>query len=362
MMSSKITVVLLIGLVAGGSLGYFYSYTLYTPQIYDLETKLSEKTGELKREQSRVLVLEEKLSITENRLSNAEYSIVKLQEELLDVKKVKESLEAQVSSYRNQVIHLNSEIDSLEKDKLNLEIEIEFLETIRIGTSLETYYDNVRANVVTLGGNPLGEEEWWNHPNYYENSVWLASCMAAHDAGNLYWPFFETVYNETVGEVSSHTAYYILDDFLFRCDVYPSESVEIKIDKILGFVNSVITFETRLLDHMWFPTETLTFGSGDCTSFSILIASLFEMVDIKSAIGFFFNDQGDAHAMVLINCEELPNYTTWGFDDLTSYGLSSGRWIIIESQYSSLADQEKYQDDWIPQWNLEVASEVKYGA
>jgi len=354
-MSSKIAVVLVIGLIAGGSLGYFYSVTLYTPQIYELETKLSEKIGELEREQSRVLYLEKTLS-------NAEESIIKLQKELLDTKKIKESLESQVNSYRNQVIHLNSEIDALEKEKLNLEIEIEFLETIRIGTTLETYYDDVRANVVTLGGNPLGEEEWWKHPNYYENSVWLATCMAAHDAGNLYWPSFETEYNETIGETSSDTAYYILSDFLTRCSVLRSFNIETKIDKILKFANSVIDYETRLLDHMWFPAETLTFGSGDCTSFSILIASLFEMVDIKSAIGFFLNDQGDAHAMVMINCEELPNYKTWGFDDLTSYGLSSGRWIIIEPQYISLAEQEKYQDDWIPQWNLEVVSEVKYGA
>ena len=79
-----------------------------------------------------------------------------------------------------------------------------------------------------------------------------------------------------------------------------------------------------MLDHMWFPSETLAFRSGDCTSFSILAASMFEAVGIKSAIGFFRNNRGEYHAMVLVHLNDLGSYNYYYYyynNDLTSYGL-----------------------------------------
>lgn len=256
---------------------------------------------------------------------------------------------------------LDRDHEVLKGQYVELQTTLQTWEQLHIGTTLETYYDYVRANVMTIGGYPLGEEEWWMYPDYYEDSVWLAACMAAHDVGNLYWPSLETEYLDTTGEYSCYSAQDMLERLLDMCEINLNDDHVNKIDKILGFVNSIITYETRLVDHMWFPTETLTFRSGDCTSYSILVAALLEMVDIKSAIGFFLNDQGDGHAMVLINSETLGEYKCWYFQDLTDHGLSSGRWIIIEPQYSSLSEQETYQDEWIPQWDLEVAAEVKYG-
>jgi len=68
-----------------------------------------------------------------------------------------------------------------------------------------------------------------------------------------------------------------------------SDSDVTNIDKVLAFINSDVHYESRLLDHMWFPCETLTFHSGDCTSFSILAAAMFEEAGIKTAIGFYYN-------------------------------------------------------------------------
>jgi transglutaminase-like putative cysteine protease len=73
-----------------------------------------------------------------------------------------------------------------------------------------------------------------------------------------------------------------------------------KIDKILKYIHAHVTYNTKLLDHMWFPSETLTFKSGDCTSFSILAASMLEASGVKSAVGFFRNSKGEGHAMVLV--------------------------------------------------------------
>ncbi|MGQ9680290.1 MAG: transglutaminase domain-containing protein [Candidatus Bathyarchaeia archaeon] len=90
--------------------------------------------------------------------------------------------------------------------------------------------------------------------------------------------------------------------------VMTTNSDVVKIDKIFGFIHSHIKYQTRLLDHMWFPTETITFKSGDCTSFSILAACMFEKVGIKSAIGFFTNDTLGRHAIVLVRLDNLGGY------------------------------------------------------
>jgi len=258
---------------------------------------------------------------------------------------------------------LLSDYDNLSAEYTTLQFTLETWEQLHIGTTLETYYDYVRANVVTLGGHPLGEEEWWSYPDYYELSVEFAAHEAAHDAGNLYWPSLEngSHYYEYTGEYSYETSSKILQNVLLMSKINPYDNNVTKIDKIMRFVGSVVSYEYKLIDHMWFPAETLAFRSGDCTSFSILESALFEMLGIKSAIGFFKNSEGEGHAMVLVHLDDLGEYGYRYYSDLTSYGLSAGKWIMIEPQYHSLSEQETNQDSWMPQWNILVAAEVDYG-
>jgi len=234
--------------------------------------------------------------------------------------------------------------------------------SLRIGTTLETYYDYVRANVMSLGGEPLGEEKWYEYPNYYSDSVSFAANEAAHDAGNLYWPSMETRsrYYEITGEHAYDTANEIMDKAITYCNITVADSSVEKIDKILRFINSEVTYQSKLLDHMWFPTETLTFKSGDCTSFSILAACMFEKLGIKAAIGFF-TYQNEGHAMVLVRLNDLESYGYVYHSSLTSYGLLTGRWIVIEPQFSSLS-QYSSNLGLVQKWNIVAASEVPYGA
>jgi hypothetical protein len=80
---------------------------------------------------------------------------------------------------------------------------------------------------------------------------------------------------------------------------------------------------------------------------------------MESAIGFF-TWQDEAHAMVLVHLDSLGDYGYSYFSSLTSYGLSAGKWIVIEPQYSSLS---QYSDnlDWVLKWGIVAASEVPYG-
>lgn len=91
--------------------------------------------------------------------------------------------------------------------------------------------------------------------------------------------------------------------------------------------------------------ETLTFHSRDCTSFSILAASMLEEAGTKTAIGFFTNSTLGGHAMVLVHLDSLDSHGNLYYSDLTSYKLTSSRWIIIETQYASLTEQDARSQD-----------------
>ncbi len=127
--------------------------------------------------------------------------------------------------------------------------------------------------------------------------------------------------------------------------------------EVLSFVNEHITFQYELNDVYHSPVETLAFKSGDCDDFTSLTATLLEYFGIETAIGLFSNEEGSAHAMVLVNLEDLGLYEHYSYSDLTSYGLDPGKWIIIEPQ-TTIDDQKT---DWIFQWYIEVAAELDTG-
>ena len=96
--------------------------------------------------------------------------------------------------------------------------------------------------------------------------------------------------------------------------------------------------------------------SRDCDDFSILAACLFEYAGIKRAIGFFENTTLNAkHSMVLVQLSDLGNYGYFYYSDLTNFGLSNGKWIIIEPQIAIL---EQYTRNSSNKWSLVVASEI----
>jgi hypothetical protein len=88
-----------------------------------------------------------------------------------------------------------------------------------------------------------------------------------------------------------------------------------------------------------------------------LAGTLLENKGIECAIGFFNKDTGNTdHCMILVNLNDLDGYGYYYYyDDLTSMGLSGGRWIIIEPQ-SKIDNQ--HSTEWFSDWNLNAASEI----
>ena len=419
-MQPKVVALLLAVLVVGSTIGYASSaYIVYQPQIDKLNADLSTTKNELSSTQIEKAALEVNYTMLQGEYAglqdnytllakdynqlNSNYSNLRVDYVTLShnysqlttnyeqLNNSYSSLSVSYSQLNSNYNDLNAKYTALNTAYIQLQgsqgtlsaqyaalqssynqlstsytqLQTDYSEetTLRIGTTLETYYDYVRANLLAFGVNPLGEERWDLHPSYYNISVEFAADEAAHDAGNAYWPSMEkgSGYYDITGEHAYTTANNIMEQAITYSGIKATDSSVDKIDKILGFIQSRVTYQSRLLDHMWFPTETLTFKSGDCTSFSILAACMFEEVGIKSAIGFFTNSTLGGHAMVLVRLDNLGGYGYRYYSDLTSFGLTSGKWIIIEPQFSSVSVYSNNLN-WVSYWSIVAANEVPYGA
>ena len=200
-------------------------------------------------------------------------------------------------------------------------------------------------------------DPWIDDVNYYEQvSVEYAADLSAHDIGRIYWPDVENNYYEITGNYLSDEAYGKIWDLSNLINISTKDSDVEKVEKILEFTSTFIEYQYDLNDEFLFPTETITYRTGDCDDFSILAAALFEVVDIESAIGFFEDDAEEyLHCMVLVKMNDLGDYGYYYYDDLIDFGLSEGKWIVLEPQ----ADiSEQAEENLIEIWNLYVADEI----
>jgi len=245
---------------------------------------------------------------------------------------------------------------------LDPQIQYAVWRSLNVGTALETYYDYVRANSYSSGLGMVDEGDWRTLPGYYDLSASFAAELASHDIGNCQWPALEAAsgYHDSTGEYSYQTSCRIMDEAMALSGISPSDSEVTKIEKVLSFTNAFVHYEERIIDHMWFPCETLTFRSGDCTSFTTLTTALLERAGIEAAIAFFANSTMGHHAMVLVRLDDLGPYRYWYYEDLTDRGLASGKWIIIEPQCAPLSGQQS-RLDWIGYWDLVACAEVPGG-
>lgn len=198
---------------------------------------------------------------------------------------------------------------------------------------------------------------WVDDLYYYEQiSVEYAADVCAHDLGRIYWPDIENIYYNLTGNTLCDEAYNRLFQAIELVNISGSDTDTKKVERILSFTSNYIEYQYDLNDEFLFPSETLSYKTGDCDDFSILAAALFEYEDIQSAIGFFESDYYEyAHCMVLINLNDLEGYGCYYYDDLTDYEISEGRWIILEPQ-SNINDQA--ERSWFEKWDIYAIAEI----
>jgi hypothetical protein len=318
--------------------------------LFENITALEDATSQLVTEKS---ILEENLSTVESEKSTLENQIVTFQETVDELQNEKSTLETSLESKKASLRSVEQRFDNLQDDYYELELDYRLEKELRIGNSLESYYDNLRD-----GLGPTGSKYWWYTPS---EGIWqpqadFAANLALHDLWELYWPDYETEYVEAAGENSYETAWNTLSLIYEAFDISSYDTPDEKITKILSFLDEHIHYESEINDVFLAPVETLGFKSGDCDDYSILASALFEIAGVESAIGLFKNDDDDYHAMVLVHLDDLGDYGYWRYDDLTGLGLPEGQWIMIEPQ-STISYQS---DEWISQWNILVAAQVEY--
>lgn len=260
-----------------------------------------------------------------------------------------QDLREEFNSLNQSYEFLDQGYDSMSLDFLDLQREYDIERCLRIGNSLESYYDYLRQEI-----GPTGAKNWWNTPDsdYWQQVADFAANLGLHDLRKIYWPSIEDDYYNAVGEYSYDTARDKIVEVLNLIGIESHYSSSKKIEFILNFVNSYISYETEVNDVFSAPVETLGFKSGDCDDFTILCAALFEYYEIESAVGLFVNDLDEYHAMVLVRLDSLGDYGYWYYSDLTSLGLSAGKWIKIEPQITI----DKQKTDWLSDWDIFAAS------
>lgn len=201
---------------------------------------------------------------------------------------------------------------------------LQLMEALNIGHLLADYYEEIRAYHDDIGALNTSQE-----------SAEFAAGLARHSLGQAEWFIYESDYYDCADpqEYSYTTAEREFSEVMDLIDLQTDDSDVEKIEKILQFINDNIHYEHDLDDARLSPMETLAFQSGDCDDYATLGAAMFEYVGIDSAIGFFENTETETyHAMVLVHLNTISPYGCHYYADLTSLGLESGRWIIIEPQ------------------------------
>ena len=291
-----------------------------------------------------------------SQVGELEASLREVKEENKRLKMEVENLTSERDNLLEERELLLERIGELEDERDSLTSRVEELEealsqyiaeeALRIGNNLTSYYDAVRARY-GLGGEDYGEGEY--------PGVEFAAKLAYHDLGNPCWPKIEEEFHEELGVHSHEAAWRHLERALSLAGVDAEMDAVERVERILSFLHDYVTYQGEVDEVIRAPVETLSLGSGDCDDYSTLAAALLEAVGVDSAVAIFKDAEENYHYMVLIHLNDLGIYNYTYYDDLTAYGLSPGRWIVIEPQY--LIERQGYLK-WFNRWSLEAAAEV----
>ena len=228
-----------------------------------------------------------------------------------------------------------------------------------MGKTLSDYYGEVRnaQDISQTSGCLWGSQ--------CETDFWAAFADQALGENSLNSTSFdqqaEAKYHSITGSYTYTDAKKQLDELVFApygAGVQSSDSDAMKIYKILNFITSHIHYEYDMSETPQAPAETLEQKSGDCKDFSILASAAFADAGITSAIMRMQNASGTAgHAMVLIQSSEALPFDY--YSNLTQYGLPSGKWWVIDPQFTYAGQSEN--PSWFNQWGIAKAAMVGQG-
>ena len=206
--------------------------------------------------------------------------------------------------------------------------EYQISEALRPNSTVVEYYEIFKSYyVVDIGDN-------WSSKLAAKYAVDFCADLARHDIGTSHWQALESSYYENTGTYSYLEARMRLNLFLNLSGVQSGDAPSVKMEKILEEVDGFVHYVPDIRERFNSPWETLWLRSGDCDDYSILVAALFDLANIDSAITFLWNNTLGGHAVVLVHLDSLGIYNYSSYSNLTGLGLAKGQWIFIEPQQS----------------------------
>ncbi|OPY31780.1 MAG: hypothetical protein A4E32_01382 [Methanomassiliicoccales archaeon PtaU1.Bin124] len=234
--------------------------------------------------------------------------------------------------------------------QMNQKVEgTSYYELVRINSLTADYYQSLRENVGPQS------PQWSIYSDSGQKDVEFCAELAKHDAGKIYWPEWDRPYYEFTNTHAYNDAYNKMFQILTIIGIKPSNSPAIIIEKTLIFINQKISYCPDIINKYFSPIETLSCGTGDCDDYSILFACILEICGIDTAVSFYTNSYNKGHALVLVHLNDIGDHGVYHYDDLTSLGLSAGRWLMIDPQFLI---NEQNDSSWMEQWKIKVAAEV----
>ena len=341
---SVIAAILLTVLLAAESVLYFQLQNRNSElgSLYEeLEGRLSRFEGRYFELQKQYDLLYEEYSSMEASHRNVSRDYSNLQDRYGSFVELV-SLQGDYEREREYVMEKEAYIVLLREANVRLQRDYEVETVLRIGNTLESFYDLVRHEKELIG------YRWTDH----QKDASFATDLALHDLGYNCWPSIENAYYSSTGIRSYEVAKRKMDQVVDFIGLQGYYTPTAKIKMILQFIVQNIHFEHEVHDVYLAPTETLGLRSGDCEDFSILASALFEAVGIESAFGIFKSEEDEYHGLVLVHLDDLTGYEYWSHSDLTDVGLDEGKWIVIEPQYTI----DKQNSDWIGELSLVAVS------
>jgi len=316
-------------------------YDNLTIQYLALQSNQSLVYGQLLDLQANYSLLYDEYADLQSAYSSLEGEKNSLQAQYDELLDQYELLSGQYQDLQDQFLLLQNQYQNLSVSYNAVNQQLSYLNMVRLDSLDLDYYITIRED---YGGAIFNQDK-----------VDFCAQLSKHDRAAYYWPVADSTYYDITGYHRYYAAFATQLSVLNLVGVKGTDSAAVEISKILSFIDGNITFQYDMYDRYFAPTETLSSGTGDCDDFSILASSMFEMMGIQSAIAYFQNSYGGAHAMVLVHLPDLGGYGYYYYSDLTSLGLASGKWIIIEPQ---TLIQNQDDSSWFSQWIIEVAAET----
>lgn len=299
-MKSKIAISVIVSLLIGGVLGYFGAYTIFTPEINELSTTISDQTLRISSLENSNNELSEDITLltTQNEKITSDLSLISSQHETLSSEHtiILENYASVTELYETLI----DDYEILETENNNLE---------NSKRSLENNYERSLNYYASLSDDVLGLKETLGEYGILEDSYQRVLCKSEVDKldstvtsitdSDSTWNSYDAIYKYVKNNIG-----YVSDPEIPQIIGYTTVTLDSN-QYVSGF-----TISTRQ-NHIQTPDFTLENKQGDCDDQAVLMYAMIKnyLINIygtnyHTTLMRLELGDGEGHLAVLIPVQE----------------------------------------------------------